>query len=43
MKKFFLCMLMLSLSACSLGGTVNLGGGSNGIGLGVGLGTGFRF
>lgn len=43
MKKIGLVALIAMLTACSVGGSVNAGGGSNGIGLGIGLGTGIRF
>lgn len=43
MKKFIFCVALLALSACTLGGSVSAGGGSNGVGVGFGLGTGIRF
>ncbi|AGH38258.1 hypothetical protein F542_12240 [Bibersteinia trehalosi USDA-ARS-USMARC-188] len=43
MKKLIFCVLALSLVACSVGGNVSAGGGSNGVGMGFGIGTGFRF
>ncbi|EXI61999.1 hypothetical protein MHD_00980 [Mannheimia granulomatis] len=46
MKKFLLCVSILTLIACSstgMGGSIGAGGGSNGVGIGLGIGTGFRF
>lgn len=43
MKKLFFCFTLLALSACTFGGSVSAGGGSNGVGVGFGLGTGIRF
>lgn len=46
MKKFLLCVGILTLVACSstgVGGSVGVGGGSSGVGIGLGIGTGFRF
>lgn len=43
MKKILVVATVLMLAACSLGGSVSAGGGSNGVGLGIGLGTGIRF
>lgn len=43
MKKVIFCALVLSIAACSVGGSVGVGGGSNGVGIGLGIGTGFRF
>lgn len=43
MKKIMMVFAVLLLAGCTVGGSVNAGGGSNGVGLGIGLGTGIRF
>lgn len=43
MKKFLMIIMVLILTACTMGGSINAGGGSNGIGVGLGLGTAIRF
>ncbi|HHF3519772.1 Uncharacterised protein [Haemophilus influenzae] len=44
MKKiFFIFALSGILAACTMGGGISAGGGSNGVGLGVGIGSGIRF
>lgn len=44
MKKiFFIFVLSGILAACTVGGGVSAGGGSNGVGLGVGIESGIRF
>ncbi|RKR76993.1 hypothetical protein [Otariodibacter oris] len=43
MKKFLVLIMAITLAGCAIGGSVNAGGGSNGVGVGFGLGTGIRF
>lgn len=46
MKKIMLFIAVLVISSCAwngIGGSVGVGGGSNGIGAGIHLGTGIRF
>lgn len=43
MRKIFVIASILILTGCTLGGSINAGGGSNGVGIGLGLGTGIRF
>ena len=42
-KKFIICLFVCVLAGCAVGGSANVGGGSNGIGAGFSLGTGIRF
>ena len=43
MKKMIFITMILLVTGCSLGGSINAGGGSSGIGVGLGIGTGIRF
>lgn len=42
-KTLFIIVLSSILTACTVGGGVSAGGGSNGVGLGLGIGSGIRF
>lgn len=42
-KTLFIIALSSILTACTVGGDISAGGGSNGVGLGVGIGSGIRF
>ncbi|WP_269432143.1 hypothetical protein [Haemophilus sp. C1] len=42
-KTLFIIALSSILTACTVGGGVSAGGGSNGVGLGLGIGSGIRF
>lgn len=43
MKKLIVILFTLLLVGCSVGGSINAGGGSSGVGVGIGLGTGIKF
>ena len=40
MKKLLVCLLAVVLASCSVGGNVNVGGGSRGVGVGAGISLG---
>ena len=42
-KTLFIIVLSSILVACTVGGGVSAGGGSNSVGLGLGIGSGIRF